>query len=188
MPQFMTHLEQKLLSGAFNPKDWKKTSKPQPPQSADKKQRIKDQAKARREKLKEENRQAAMIVLRHRAEDVKFRTRYSPDAWIGEFLDQITHRQKVMLECDGELGRGSRRHHILKLAKPAWANQAEIDEIYAERDRLNADVASDPFQVDHIYPILGKDVCGLHVAENLRIIRSSENLFKSNRHPDSLSV
>jgi hypothetical protein len=181
-------LEQKLLSGAFDPRDMPKRNKPNKPLTQEKKARIKELAKARQAKLKEENRQAALIVLRHRAEDIKFKTRYSPDAWLTELLDQLTHRQKVMLECYDALGGGSRRYHVMKLAKPVWADQTAIDEIYAERDRLNADVASDPFQVDHIYPILGKDVCGLHVAENLRIIRASENLFKSNRHPDSLSV
>ena len=36
----------------------------------------------------------------------------------------------------------------------------------------------------HYYPINGKAVCGLHVAENLQVITKQENLDKGDKHPD----
>lgn len=38
--------------------------------------------------------------------------------------------------------------------------------------------------VDHFYPLKGKAVSGLHVAENLRVIPAFDNLSKHNKMPD----
>jgi 5-methylcytosine-specific restriction endonuclease McrA len=42
-----------------------------------------------------------------------------------------------------------------------------------------------PYVVDHIIPLLGSMVSGLHVPWNLRVITREENLAKSNQVVDT---
>ena len=73
-----------------------------------------------------------------------------------------------------------KRRYILTLATPKWADRREIQEVYLQRDRINAETGVE-HHVDHEIPLQGALVTGLHVASNLRIIPAYENLSKSNR-------
>lgn len=71
------------------------------------------------------------------------------------------------------------REHIVQ-ATPAWGNWEEIDAIYQ--------AAPKGCHVDHIVPIRGKNVCGLHVPWNLRHIPDVENMSKGNRFDESIGI
>ena len=65
-------------------------------------------------------------------------------------------------------------------ATPKWLDADDkelIKWVYetAKERTLQYDI---PFEVDHIIPINGKDVCGFHIAENLQVITRSENRSK----------
>ena len=75
--------------------------------------------------------------------------------------------------------RANSRRAGLRTATPAWSESLCILSLYKIAERLR--VAGADVQVDHVVPIKGKIVSGLHVRNNLRIIPSIENQRK-NRH------
>lgn len=74
----------------------------------------------------------------------------------------------------------AQRRAGLKRAVPVWLTEKHkqrIRRIYEEAAQLN-------LEVDHIVPIRGKNVCGLHVPWNLQLLSKSENSSKGNRYVD----
>ena len=67
-----------------------------------------------------------------------------------------------------------------KQRTPAWADHAEIQALYKKAANLEA-ATGIQFHVDHIIPLQGKLVSGLHVASNLQVIPALDNLKKSNQ-------
>lgn len=72
-------------------------------------------------------------------------------------------------------------------AIPAWLtknDRDQINQIYSEAKKIT-DKTGIKHEVDHIVPLQGKDVRGLHVPWNLRIITAKENRSKGSRMTES---
>lgn len=67
----------------------------------------------------------------------------------------------------------------LKQAQPVWADRKAIRDIYLLA-QIFTETTGVPHHVDHIVPLRGKNICGLHVETNLQILTASDNLAKSN--------
>jgi hypothetical protein len=79
---------------------------------------------------------------------------------------QENNRDKVRLKNANE--RAMRLQRL-----PSWADKSSIKEFY-----LNC---PDGYHVDHIIPLKGKYISGLHVLGNLQYLPAAENLSKSNK-------
>lgn len=67
---------------------------------------------------------------------------------------------------------------------PKWFNKEKVIEIYKECKRLKTETGIF-YVVDHIVPLKGKNVSGLHTHENLRIVEYSINASKLHKwNPD----
>ena len=76
-----------------------------------------------------------------------------------------------------------RRH---REATPKWLTKGErlqMRDLYVQARKMT-ELTRERYVVDHIVPLRGEEVCGLHVPWNLRVITQDENLKKSNKLVD----
>ncbi len=76
------------------------------------------------------------------------------------------------------------RRYEKMLRTPKWLTNEEkwlIQEVY-HLAQLRTELTKTDWHVDHIIPIKGNFVSGLHIVENLQVILAKENLIKNNRY------
>lgn len=90
--------------------------------------------------------------------------------------ERIAQQQKgYAMENSGVINAKTAKRRAVKLrATPAWADIVYIKSIYEK-------AAEAGMHVDHIIPLQGELVCGLHVERNLQLLTPTENISKSNR-------
>jgi len=83
------------------------------------------------------------------------------------------------------LALSARRRAAEINATPSWLNQIQLNQI---EEMYDVAAACDTqigvkHHVDHIFPLQGKNFCGLHVPWNLQVIPATENIAKHNKPP-----
>ena len=76
----------------------------------------------------------------------------------------------------------AKRRAAVNLRKPSWFTDEDhwmVEQAY-ELARLRTQIFKFPWHVDHIIPLQGRLVSGLHLPHNLQVIPGLENLQKSN--------
>ena len=96
--------------------------------------------------------------------------------------DRIKAHVKEWASKNPEKCRAYGAQRRARQAAPMWASKERILDVYAECKRLTQ-VTGVPHVVDHIYPLQGRLVSGLHVPENLAPIPALENARKGNKLP-----
>lgn len=131
-------------------------------------------AKAAAKRYYEKNRQAVIARAAARPTEEKRRLQ-------AEYKD----RNVDVVRADTSVRK--RRH---REATPKWLTPAErlqMRDLYVQARKLT-ELTRERYVVDHIVPLRGEGVCGLHVPWNLRVITQEENLKKSNKHVDTPSA
>jgi 5-methylcytosine-specific restriction endonuclease McrA len=130
-----------------------------------------DAAKAAGKRYYEKNRPAVIARAAARPAEEKRRNR-------AEYKD----RNVDVVRADTSVRK--RRH---REATPRWLTPSErlqMRELYVQARKMT-ELTRERYVVDHIVPLRGESVCGLHVPWNLRVITQEENLKKSNKHVDT---
>lgn len=70
-----------------------------------------------------------------------------------------------------------------KYRTPKWLTPIDFERIQNEYELASflTKLTKEPWHVDHVIPLQGRLVSGLHVPSNLRAIRGSENVSKNNK-------
>lgn len=92
-----------------------------------------------------------------------------------------TRRREWQKENRAKANANTNHYRAQKIkATPVWADHAAIKAIYLEADHQTK-MTGIVHHVDHVVPLRGKFVCGLHVENNLTILTSDQNKVKGNR-------
>ena len=102
-------------------------------------------------------------------------------AWQKEHPEKFKSYLKLSVQRHPErrAEQGGFRRALRRNATPKWADRNEIRSIYKIARELTEQTGI-RHDVDHIIPLKGRNVCGLHVANNLRAIPATDNYRKHN--------
>lgn len=95
--------------------------------------------------------------------------------------EQAANRKRNMERSSN--GLGIPRKKVISFAKPSWTTPQMREEINRMKNlvkKLNGAYGLNRFSLDHIIPLRGELVSGLHIPENLRVIATKVNNEKGN--------
>lgn len=142
-------------------------------------------SKERRRAWVERNRETQKARVQAWNAENKERRRAVGLLWREANRDKVRQASKRSRQKDParECAKVMRRHAAKLSATPPWLNEqhhAEIRAVYQQASMTSAFFGV-RFHVDHVIPLRGAEVCGLHVPWNLQVIPAAENHRKSNR-------
>lgn len=87
---------------------------------------------------------------------------------VKEYNKEYTEKNRSKINAKNSKYRASKLQ-----ATPVWSDMKAIEKFYMD--------CPEGYEVDHIIPLKGKNVSGLHVLNNLQYLTKSENCRKRNK-------
>lgn len=117
------------------------------------------------------------------AQRCRAQARIRRERWIEKYPERMKESRKKWRSNNPDKHAADVRSRQLAKshAEPTWLSKAQKKQMvafYKEAARLTKEKGI-PHEVDHIIPIRGKQVCGLHVPWNLQVLTCHENRRKS---------
>lgn len=104
---------------------------------------------------------------------------------------EVVNKRKAKWQhnnLDKHSAREAKRRAKKMQATPKWLTNdqyQEIEHFYSLAKELQW-LSEQPLEIDHIIPLQGKNVCGLHVPWNLQILPKNMNCPKNNKMKESI--
>ncbi|CAK0741155.1 conserved hypothetical protein [Gammaproteobacteria bacterium] len=150
--------------------------------------------KAYKEKNKEKNKEYGRQYQKERKKDEEYRKKQNVRilAWYHANFEKNKEKKNARNRAWRASNKDiinfhtSKRYTAKKQRLPIWLTEENLKQIqvmYTLATSLNKSTGVQ-WHVDHIIPLQGKNVSGLHVPENLQVIQGSLNSKKGNRFED----
>ena len=103
--------------------------------------------------------------------------------------DKILEQKRLYRKLNraGRNALEAKRYNSKKRRTPGWLTKDQLDNIksyyWLAQDLFK--ISGQTYHVDHIVPLQGNNVCGLHVPWNLQVLPSDINILKSNSYETS---
>lgn len=104
--------------------------------------------------------------------------------WHAVNKESVAIRKKAYRANNKEIINSGAAKRRAAQKTPTWLSKFDklkIRCVYSVAAMLTRE-NNEPWHVDHIIPLKGKSVCGLHVPNNLQFVRAENNLAKSNKY------
>lgn len=129
------------------------------------------------------NRDALLLKKKsYREDNPEIISAYSKKYYLEHAEEQRQKTRQWKIDNRAKATAMERQRQATKLnATPAWSEKVSIESLY-EAARYLTRLTGVQWDVDHEVPLKNKNVCGLHVFNNLRLLPHLANVRKGNRY------